>query len=343
MSPRIFHIQMGRDGGTERFFVTLAQAFARAGATQGFALRPGRGFAAEVAPLGTVHEGPFMRRTPGGFLAHARLRRDIRAFEPDAVLAWRAPAARLIPRLHGVAKLVRLGDFPAHARHFRHLDAVICNNPAIARHVASLGWTGPAPVISNFARPVVPSPVDRATLDTGPGDFVICAAGRFAANKGFDTLLHAVAGVPDAVLWLIGDGEARGALEALAASLGIAGRVRFAGWVAEPMDYVAAADAFVMPSRDEPLGNALIEAFHAGTASVTTATEGPGWYAMDGTDCLVVPVDAPALMAAALLRLQGDPALRARLAEGARATLDAKFSEQAVVSAYFDLIARLRG
>ena len=61
----------------------------------------------------------------------------------------------------------------------------------------------------------------------------------------------------------------------MAAELGIADRTRFAGWAERPMDYTAGADAFVMPSRDEPLGNALIEAFHAGTPSVTTHTDGP--------------------------------------------------------------------
>jgi glycosyltransferase involved in cell wall biosynthesis len=236
---RIFHVQLGRDGGTERFFVTLAQAFAERGVEQGFAIRPGRGWRHEIERLGEIHEGTYLRRTPGSLLALWRMQRAMRAFAPDVAMAWRAPAARLIPDLRDTVKIVRLGDYPRHVRHFRHLDAVVCNNPSIARHTEGLGWNGAMPIISNFARPVTPVPVTRAEMDTPPGAFVIGSAGSLVHRKAYDTLLRAVAGLPDAWLWLAGDGEDRTALEALAARLGIAGRVRFAGWMAEPMNLIA--------------------------------------------------------------------------------------------------------
>ena len=109
---RIFHVQLGRDGGTERFFVTLAQAFAERGIEQGFAIRPGRGWRHEIERLGEVHEGTYLRRTPGSLLALWRMRRAMRRFAPDVAMAWRAPAARLIPDLRDTVKIVRLGDYP---------------------------------------------------------------------------------------------------------------------------------------------------------------------------------------------------------------------------------------
>ncbi|MEM9757359.1 MAG: glycosyltransferase, partial [Pseudomonadota bacterium] len=204
-APTVFHVQMGRDGGTERFFVTLAGAFAEAGARQGFALRGGTSAAAEVSSLGPVSAGPVLRRTPGGLVARARMARAASKLRPDAVLAWRAPAARVLPAIPGVVRLVRLGDYPAHTAHFAGLDAVICNNPGIAAHLATLGYTGRVEVISNFARPIGIAPVARDALGTPPGAFVVCGAARFAANKGLDTLVKAVAQVPDAWLWLVGD------------------------------------------------------------------------------------------------------------------------------------------
>ena len=47
------------------------------------------------------------------------------------------------------------------------------------------------------------------------------------------------------------------------------------------MHYVAAADCFVMPSRHEPLGNVVLEAWATGVPCVTTASEGPRWFASD--------------------------------------------------------------
>ena len=340
-APRIAHVQMGHGGGTERFFVNLVRAFAEAGSDQLVGLRNGIAYADTVRDVAQVVQGPLLRRTPGGLWARRRWFGALARFAPDAVIGWRAPTARLIPNRPGLAKLVRLGDYPAHARHLAHIDAVVCNTADIAAYVHRLDHKGRVEVISNFARPVNVVPVARRALETPEDAYVVCSAARFARNKGLDTLVRATARVPGAWLWLIGDGPERAALEALVAGEGLVDRTRFAGWVAEPMTHIASADCFVMPSRDEPLGNSLIEAWHAGTASITTATAGPRWYAQDGRDCLMVDVDDVQAMAEAITRLHRDKALAAQLQNGARATLERSFSRTSVVERYFQLIAEL--
>jgi glycosyltransferase involved in cell wall biosynthesis len=334
---RIFHIQPGTDGGTERFFVTLADAFAERGIEQAFAIRPGRAWRQEVEGFGEIIEGQFLRRTPRGMFDLWRLHRATRAFAPDAIIAWRAPAARLIPRDVAAAKIVRLGDYPRHVRHFAGLDAVVCNNPSIARHIRDLGWGGNAPIISNFSRPVSSAPISRAELDTPEGAFVVCGAGRLTKVKGFDLLIDAVAQVPGVYLWLVGDGPEADALLWQAEDLGVSDRVRFAGWRDDPTEVIGAADVFVLPSRDEPLGNALIEAWRVGVPSVASMTDGPNWYAEDGRDVLLVPVEDAGAIAGALLRLVEDAGLRGRLVEGARTTLSQRFDRGGVVDAYLEL------
>lgn len=339
--PRIAHVQLGHGGGTERFFVNLVRAFAEAGAEQLVGLRPGVAYSGDVADCATVIEGQFLRYTPDGMAARLRWHRALRRFQPDVVLGWRAPTARLMPRRGKAAKLVRLGDYPDHVRHLEGLDTVVCNNPDIARHISALGHTGRVEMISNFARPVDVVPLKRGSFQTPEDRFLVCSAARFTHIKGLDTLVHAVARRPDQWLWLVGDGPERGALEALVARLGLTERTRFLGWVDEPMNAIAAADAFVMPSRVEPLGNALIEAWHAGAATVSTTTAGPNWYATDGKDCLLVPVEDDAAMAEALARLQAEPELRTRLQAGAADTLRTTFSKEAVVASYMALFASI--
>ena len=339
---RIFHIQPGTDGGTERFFVTLSDAFAEHGIEQQFAIRPGRPWRGEVEGFGEIFEGQFLRLTPRGMFDLWRLHRAIRYFQPDAIMAWRAPAARLIPRAVSAAKIVRLGDYPHHVRHFHGLDAVVCNNPSIAHHIRQLGWDGDAPIISNFSRPVSSAPISRAELDTPDGAFVVCGAGRFTKVKGFDLLIAAVAQLDGVYLWLVGDGPEAEVLLRQAEDLGVSDRVRFAGWREDPTEVVGAADAFVLPSRDEPLGNALIEAWRLGVPSVASMTDGPNWYAEDGRDALLVPVGDVNAISAALKVLMNNNKLCEQLKTGAHKTLSRKFNRNSIVKAYVKLIAKAK-
>ncbi|MFE3072705.1 glycosyltransferase [Streptomyces sp. NPDC059247] len=108
-----------------------------------------------------------------------------------------------------------------------------------------------------------------------PGDaHVVGGVGRLAPGKRFDLLVRAVAEVPDARLLLVGDGERRADLLALARSLGVADRVLLTGARADPLPagsagpslpgLLAAMDVLVSPSPDETFGLAVVEALAAG-------------------------------------------------------------------------------
>ncbi|MBF9033461.1 glycosyltransferase [Rhodobacterales bacterium HKCCE2091] len=334
---KVLHMHFGKEGGAERFFVILVNAFAEAGVEQRFVTRPGRSWKDEVAPLGPIIENNYRRLSLSSPILTWRVHRLVRRWQPDAIMAWMSRSSRLVPDWPGAVKLTRLGDYPRHIKHFRHNDLIVANTPGIAEKCRALGWDRRLEVISNFAREVSPVPVSRAALDTPEDAFLVTGSGRFIRRKGFDTLLRAVAEVPGAWLWLIGDGELRGDLETLAAELGIADRTRFVGWVEEPMHHVAASDCYVMPSRHEPLGNVILEAWACGVPCVSTASEGPNWFATDEGDCLMVPIDGAPEMAAAIARIRDDRALRDRLVAGGTETLNARFTKEAVVGRYLQI------
>ena len=73
---------------------------------------------------------------------------------------------------------------------------------------------------------------------------LVVALGRLHENKAFDVLIKAMARVPDAYLWLAGDGPEREKLEALALTEGIKPRTRFLGWQEDVAPLLAAADVF---------------------------------------------------------------------------------------------------
>lgn len=331
---KVIHIHFGKEGGAERFFVKLAGALDRRGVQQRFIIRPGRSWDAQVAALGPVIRNNFSVLSPLTPLLHLQAEAWVRRWQPDAVMAWMPRAARLLHRWPGVVKLARMGDFPANLKHFDHCDLLVGNVPGIAQRCRDLGWTRPALTIANFTPPVTPVPVPRATLSTPDSAFLVVAGGRFQPRKALDMAVRAVARMPSAWLWLVGDGALRSELERLARDLGVADRVRFVGWVDDPVHHIAAADAFLMPSRHEPLGNILLEAWQAGVPSVATRSDGPNWYMRDGIDGLMADIDDDAQIAAALTRLRDDPAMARQMAANARARLDDFLSEDAICDAY---------
>lgn len=178
---------------------------------------------------------------------------------------------------------------------------------------------------------IVPNGVDVAELDAaapesnGLGRYVL-ATGRLVPEKGFDVLLRAFAEARPRVdvdrLVLAGEGHLRGELEALAYRLGVGDSVVFLGAVGRPRigELLRGAHAFVLSSRREAFGIALLEAMAAGAPSVAAATGGVTEYARDGVNALVVAPEDSGALASALVRLDGDSALREQLRAGARRT-----------------------
>jgi glycosyltransferase involved in cell wall biosynthesis len=336
---RLLHVHFGKDGGAERFFVKLANAFSRRGLEQEFWLRPGRIWRKDVEACGRVHEGVHRPGSPSRWLLDWRLRRSIARFRPDIILAWAPLACRALPARTGCARIGRLGDFPEALSRFNNIDILVGNTPDIEKRILDLGWTRRTATVTNFSDVTAADPIDRTSLGVPRDAFLVVGMGRFVHRKGFDVLIEATAKLPNAHLWLIGDGEERANLEALAAKTGITDRLTFLGWQDKPADFVAATDVLVMPSRHEPLGNVVLEGWSIGTPVISAKAEGPVWMMTDEADGLLTDIGDVDGLAHALTRLRDDRQLAARLVDGGRATLDARFSEKAVVDAYLDLFA----
>jgi glycosyltransferase involved in cell wall biosynthesis len=162
----------------------------------------------------------------------------------------------------------------------------------------------------------------RASLNALPEDCVLLAVGRLSREKGMDDLLDAFAHASRASkaplrLVIAGDGPERGRLETRAGS----DRIHFLGHVTDPWPLYHAADAFVLPSHSEGSPLVIFEAMAAGLPIVATAVGGvPEVLTNDVTALLVEPRNVSQL-AAGLVRLADDPALRTSLASAARAAL----------------------
>lgn len=164
----------------------------------------------------------------------------------------------------------------------------------------------------------------------------ILSVGRAVAKKGFDVLIDALALLPPGSAWRfthVGGGSLRDALAAQAARAGIADRIDFRG--AASSDEVLAAyrdaDLFVLPSRiaadgdRDGLPNVLMEAMSQRLPCIATSVSAIPELIVDGACGVLVPADDPNSLAAALARLIGDPAARARLGDAGAARVRAAF------------------
>jgi glycosyltransferase involved in cell wall biosynthesis len=328
-----------RFGGAEAFFTRLAPALARTGLDQHLVIRAHAARAAQLRESGLeVTEVPFRRRVD--LRTGLVLRRLVRDWQPQIVLTWMSRATIAMPRGPFV-RLARLGGY-YDLKYYRHCDHLIGNTRDIVAYLVRRGWpTGRAHYLPNFVEDRTVPAVARSSLDTPEGAPLVLALGRLHRVKGFDVLLHAVARTPCVHLWLAGDGPERAGLEWLTQSLGLAGRVRLLGWREDVPALLAAADMLVCPSRHEPLGNVVLEAWAQRVPVIASAAEGPRALITQGQTGLLVPIENADALASAIGLLGRDAARRAELADAGYAAFAAEFAEARVTAAYRDLIERV--
>ncbi len=169
--------------------------------------------------------------------------------------------------------------------------------------------------------------------------------GRLAGQPGLAELITAwgrVAGeFPDARLWLVGHGSSERRLEDQIEAQRLGGRVVLAGTFDQVDDILAAADWLVQPLADSGLGLAVLEGMAAGLPVIASDTpEHRELLAQGACGVLVPPASADAL-AAAMLRLAANLALRDRLGASGRQRAAASFSLQRQADDYLSLFCRL--
>ncbi len=328
----------GEHGGAETMYSDSVVALHQAGVKQLLVTRPNRLRDALWAEHGLAVRHARFPSPALGWRTRLVLARAIRDFKPDVCHFWMGRAASYARR--GAVPNIGWFGGPYDLRYYRNCQFFIGVTHDLARHIVAGGAPPEATAcIHTFADLPQAVAVDRASLDTPPGVPVLLSLARLHYNKALDVLLKALVQVPAAHLWLAGEGPLREDLAGLARDLGVAGRVRFLGWRTDRAALLAASDVCVFPSRIEPFGTVMVEAWAAGVPLVTAAAAGPKAYVEPERNGLLVEVDDVDGLAAAINRCLGDPALRQRLVDGGRRTYEGQFTREVLVR---DLLAFYR-
>lgn len=315
-------------GGVERITLALIRGFQHEGHDCALALRRAHGeFLDEAKSLCTVRE--IAARGLYQFVPH--LARLIRTWQPThvvtasadvGVLTWLAMrmARRRLRWVHGVHNthapvIARSGtkgrirfrlDTHCVAFVYRHADAIVAVSDGVRDEIIGGFHIAPGRV-TRIYNPVVSHaelcPVAQPRHDPAE-PYSIVAMGRLARQKGFDVLIEAMARVPQPwKLDIWGEGEERAKLQAMIGRRDLQGRIRLRGYTDDPFSVLRQADLFVLSSRYEGLGIALIEAMSCQCQVVATdCPHGPREILEAGRFGQLVPPEQPAALGNAIAR-----------------------------------------
>lgn len=172
----------------------------------------------------------------------------------------------------------------------------------------------------------------RRQLNLPEGVPIAVFVGRLQPVKQVDVLLQAWAGLTKGRLVILGDGEQRASLEAQATRLSLNNRVEFHGMVPNVVDFLRAADIFVLPSASEGLSVALLEAMASGLVPIATAIGGTTDLIQDGHTGLLVQSGDIAGLNAALCHALSDADWRRSIGASARSFVVANYDMRVIAA-----------
>ena len=328
-----------RHGGAETFFLDLLDALQHDGSPQAAAIHANADRERALQAMGVpAYVLPF--RPPFDLTTGRRIRRLAGRLDARVLVQWMNRAGRVVPRHGHWARIGRLGGY-YDLKYYRGADFLVGNTQDIVDYIIRQGWP-PEKVayIPNFAVPKNDAPATRAAENTPEDAPLLLCMGRLHSDKAHDVSLKALCELPGCWMWIAGAGEDEGRLKSLAERLGVASRVRFLGWRLDASALYRTADICLFPSRFEPLGNTVIQAWAHRIPLVTAASAGPAALVRSEEDALLVPIDDAPATAEAVRRLLADPALRARLVEAGSARVTGEFAPARVVAQWRALFAR---
>jgi len=342
-------------GGPQVRFVTLANRLGTTFRHAIVAMDGATGCAGRLDP-GLDIAFPAIGIVKGDTLGNLRrFRRALREIRPDVLVTynWGAIEWAMANALAPVVRHVHIEDGFGPEERSRQIPRRVLMRRAVLRRGTVVV---PSRTLWNIATDIwrlpearlryVPNGIDLARFRPAArhagGGVTIGTVASLRAEKNLARLLRAFRLLPETLgarLVIAGDGPERAGLEAMASALGLDGRVRFAGQVADPAPLYAGFDVFALTSDTEQMPLSLLEAMAAGLPAASTAVGDVRHMLAAANAPFIVPLEE-APLAEALRRLAEDAPLRARIGAANRAKAERDFDEAAMVEAYRALFDR---
>ncbi len=323
-------------GGAERFFCRLTNQLQHHELQQSVMLRDNSPYVNQLSSHIAQFLAPF--RGCWDLLSNRTLKNTIKTLDPNIVLSWMNRSTSIVSSLHRnkhYAHLARLGGF-YNLKYYQHVDHFIANTKGIADYLVKAGIPYQRiSYISNFVDEKPGTPLKRNSERP-----LLVTLGRLHTNKAFDVLIHAMTQVPDTELWIAGSGPLHKKLQSQIDILKLNERVKLLGWVENPQDLITTGDLFICPSRHEPLGNVLLEAWAQQKPIIATQSQGARELITHGKNGFLCPIDDPHLLANSITTLLESKPLQQQLQQTGYQHYQQHYSASHITNQYLELFHR---
>ena len=341
---KILHIIAGAEqGGAESCAIDTIKALHVAGIDQTVICRPHAAFLQPLNENAINHHILSFNRAVK-WPQKTKINRIIKKEKPDLVHSWLNRAASFTPRQKTTPVLGWFGGY-YDLKYYRNCDFFMGVTRDIVRYISDT-TTRPSCVYVGhpFGTLEAIGQVKKSDFGISSSTKVILMLSRMHWKKGVDLLIDAASKINGVVFLLAGDGPEIAKYQAQARALGLERRVLFLGWCEDRLGLLSIADVCVLPSRYEPFGIVMPEAWFARVPLVATKADGAKHYVTHEKDGLLVDIDDCEGLTKALKRALYDDVLRAKLIKGGSKVYRQLFSRDAVITSliksYRDMIRR---
>jgi len=333
---KILHIIAGAaQGGAETFCLDAIKSLHSEKVTQRALCRPHEHFIKELNDRDIKHTpltfNRFKKRREQKIIA-----KTIEEYQPDLVHCWMNRASSFMPANMDVPTLGWFGGY-YDLKNYKNCDFYMGVTKGIVRHIIEqTNKPHKSFVVHTFGTLEKDAPVKRADFDIPEDAKTVLLLSRMHWKKGVDTLLQAALQLDDVYFLLAGDGPDLEKYKKLAQKLNLSDRVRFLGWRNDRAALLNITDVCVLPSRYEPFGTVIAEAWHAKVPLVATKAAGAKQYVTHGVDGVLCEIDDFDTLAAHIKTALTDEKTRKALISNGEKTYNALFSKGVVTASLLE-------
>ena len=331
----------GKFGGAERFYVDLTTGLSRRGHDVLAISRAGSVAERRLENLENLRHESIRALGTWDPFAPGKISRLIQAHGSEIIQTSLGRAAHIAGKAAqklGVPLIAHVHNF-VDLKYFKHADLLQPTTMAQRDYLMNQG------VPANRIRLITNFSAFEPVKEVQCGNEVtrIVAHGRLVYKKGFDLLLKSFSNLAgdNIHLYIAGDGPERQKFRNLARALNLDKKVYFVGWQDNIRSFLLQGDLFILPSRDEPFGIALLEAMACGIPVVTTKCHGPVEI-LDNNSAYFCDADEEKSLTHALRTAINDPEGRRRRAQTALTLFQNRYHIDKVITKFEQLYEQAR-
>ena len=260
----------------------------------------------------------------------------------DIIQCWMNRAASLTPKKSHGFKIGRLGGYYS-LKNYKNMDFLVGATEDICKHIKTSGWhKDKVSCIPNFVNLPKSKNLEQCNLlkeSLGLANKkVIFTPARLHPVKGLDTAIRALNLLSEEYVYLItGAGPDEKKLKDLATHMGVQKRVIFAGWQNNISPYCYISDIFLVPSRHEPFGSVLLEAWSHQVPLVTSDSQGALAITINKKNSLIFKKDNIDELVEKITTIEKNSILSSQIVKNGLDELIKKYTSKPVLNKYIEL------